>query len=354
MEECLLIVPDVKGDDGVFDYMAQRKKVALEGEVFDSAIIVFSDYAPNEFCICITGHHVKADGLQTMRALYLLSDNLERDKNSSPFSKLKTPSLTNWIMILLTLPYSVFMNLSHYFERPFDRNCIKNHPHFMTGRLRARNALEISTEAARNLCKNQGFKLSELTAGLVSQTLSQYFEEKGEQARHVTVSLPVSMGNIDTNFGATAKLGNCFVSLSAYMPLDSDLTQATLKHRKSLSIFDNKLMVPGMYALIYLQNLLLSRHLVQGILREAGKKHSLLLSYIPGFLAPVHFAGGRARKVFGFGVGAGNMATAVLVMSTSEVMQLSVNSDESQIEDIDLFVRLLDKNIRKANIHIKK
>ena len=46
----------------------------------------------------------------------------------------------------------------------------------------------------------------------------------------------------------------------------------------------------------------------------------MLLSNIPGYIKPAKFYGGDVTKIIGIGVGLGNLATAIMSVSTVEII----------------------------------
>lgn len=51
------------------------------------------------------------------------------------------------------------------------------------------------------------------------------------------------------------------------------------------------------------------------IATNIGGKHTLLFSNVPGFVKPVYFFGGKAKRLFYLGTGIGNLATGITMVS---------------------------------------
>ena len=76
----------------------------------------------------------------------------------------------------------------------------------------------------------------------------------------------------------------------------------------------------------------------------------MFVSNVPGFLKPVKYFGQNAKRFFSCGSGIGNCATAFIVVSMPERAQISLTSDETQIEDVPLFMSYIDQIILEIGI----
>ena len=91
--------------------------------------------------------------------------------------------------------------------------------------------------------------------------------------------------------------------------------------------------------------LLYSEDTLAFIASNIGGKHTLLFSNVTGFVKPVYYFGAKAKRLFYLGTGIGNLASSITMVSVLKRIQVNVTSDEHQIEDIESFVKIIDKHI---------
>ena len=63
------------------------------------------------------------------------------------------------------------------------------------------------------------------------------------------------------------------------------------------------------YTIFYSENILAF------ISSNIGGKHTMLFSNVAGFVKPVYFFGGKAKRLYYLGTGIGNLATAITMVS---------------------------------------
>lgn len=101
-----------------------------------------------------------------------------------------------WAMIYLASPYAWYITLKHYYKHKYDVNCIKKHPKYMTGKLIGRICTPISLRLAKIEAKKMDITFNDLIMGMVSKAFKQYFIAKGDESKHITVSMPYSLASI--------------------------------------------------------------------------------------------------------------------------------------------------------------
>lgn len=89
--------------------------------------------------------------------------------------KRPTPSLLQWLMIYLTIPYTWYHALKHYMSRRDDRNCIKKHKIYMSGNFTCHNSKVVSVKKTKELSKKMGVTLNDFILGVISKILKEYF-----------------------------------------------------------------------------------------------------------------------------------------------------------------------------------
>jgi len=67
----------------------------------------------------------------------------------------------------------------------------------------------------------------------------------------------------------------------------------------------------------------------EDVYRNAGGKHTMFVSNVPGFLKPVKYFGQEAKRFFSLGSGIGNCSTAFIIVSMPERAQISLTSDDT-------------------------
>ena len=71
----------------------------------------------------------------------------------------------------------------------------------------------------------------------------------------------------------------------------------------------------AIYTLVEFYGMFCTRKFTQGIAQRSGKKHTLVFSNVPGYVKPVYYGGQPAKRFFYLGVGTGNLATAIVIVS---------------------------------------
>ena len=77
-----------------------------------------------------------------------------------------------------------------------------------------------------------------------------------------------------------------------------------------------KSVIPGaIYNLVQFYVMFLPSIIVGGIATEAGEKHTLLYTNVPGFVKPVYFGGQPVKKQYLVTGGLGNICTGIAIIS---------------------------------------
>lgn len=98
---------------------------------------VFPNLNEDEIGAMALGHHSFQDGISSLQTYYAMSDNFKADPGYYPFMERPVPKWYHWVLFYCLIPASWYQGLAYYLRRPNDENCIKKHPTFMTGNLRA-------------------------------------------------------------------------------------------------------------------------------------------------------------------------------------------------------------------------
>ena len=122
-----------------------------------------------------------------------------------------------------------------------------------------------------------------------------------------------------------------------YLDLEEDFETACRKAGNKMNKLKNSLLPPGFFLLLWYYSKFLPQAFVNYINHSGGKKHSLIISNVPGFVKPTHYGGGPIKKFWFLGTGTANLTTFLSVVSMHKRCQISIVSDISQIEDIDAF-----------------
>ena len=74
--------------------------------------------------------------------------------------------------------------------------------------------------------------------------------------------------------------------------------------------------IPGTwFVLLKSYTIFYSEDTLAFIASNIGGKHTCLFSNVTGFVKPVHFFGGKAKRLFYLGTGIGNLATSITMVS---------------------------------------
>ena len=129
------------------------------------------------------------------------------------------------------------------------------------------------------------------------------------------------------------------------MKLMGDLDEAC-KHISGEMTKMKKSIVPGgFYMLIWFYNMCLPQFFVSKIGKSSGSKYSLVFTNVPGFVKPVYYGGKVAKRLFYCATANGNLSTGFSIVSILDRAQLTITSDESQISDIPLLMKFINKEI---------
>lgn len=174
--------------------------------------------------------HLFQDGTSMLQAIFLFMDEGQRD-DYYPFLRVKSISILTWIFIYATFPYYCFLALKFWFSRKDDKNCIKEHGNYMSGRMKMKNSLVMSTSKAKLLAKKTGNTFNELILAIISTSLKEYFEARNDPSSYVTVSVPFSFRTIPKR-KSDYRFGNAFASMCLYLNLENKFEDALKMARK--------------------------------------------------------------------------------------------------------------------------
>lgn len=83
---------------------------------------------------------------------------------------------------------------------------------------------------------------------------------------------------------------------------------------------------------------------------DAGSKHTLTFSNVPGFVKPISFGGNQLRRMFFMASAPGALATTIGIVSIMNRIQFNLTSDTAQVDDIDAFMDIFNKLVEKHGI----
>lgn len=292
--------------------------------------------------------HFVQDGTSVIQAFNKLLDESQGKDEFYPFLKIRDLNLFQWFMIYITAPYQMFNILKSWVSRKPDVNCIKQHGSYMSGRLKSKNVLTISTPKAKELAKKNSSTLNELFLAILSTTLKEYFCEKKDESTHVTVSVPFSFRTIPKRIKDYVYC-NKFASMCIYLGLESSLNSA-IKMAKDLSENQIKRSPGGSFFLAKMYVKLMSITSLAKFNLKFGTKHSFIFSNVPAFVMPTHLCGMELQRIYLLITGTGPLATGISLISVTDQIQCNICSDVSQIKDLDLFVSIFNRKITEHGI----
>jgi hypothetical protein len=262
----------------------------------------------------------------------------------------RPPSFFEWLMIYSTIPLAWYLCVTYWESKRPDKNCIKKDRNYLSGVMKAGVTETISMKKAKEVSKKMGATFNDMVMALVSQTLAQYFKQKKDESTYVTASLPFSFGCIPHDHDEYT-YGNSFSSCCLYLELKENFDDAIEEARKKSNFLKKSLLPAGFYTMTWLYNAIMPVKWASHIYDTSGKKQSILVSNVPGYVKPVKYFGGcPAKRFISLGTGSGNLATTINVISVTKRAQMTVTSDISQIEDLTAFIEMMNMNIRKLNI----
>ena len=152
-----------------------------------------------------------------------------------------------------------------------------------------RNSLVMSTSKAKKLAKSTGNTFNELIMAIISTSLKEYFVAHKDETTNVTVSVPFSFRTIPTK-KTDYRYGNAFASMCLYLNLESKFEDA-LKMARKISNEQIRRFPGALYILTKIEVTFFSIKGLCSVLKTYGKKHSFVLSNVPGFMEPLHLCG---------------------------------------------------------------
>ena len=72
--------------------------------------------------------------------------------------------------------------------------------------------------------------------------------------------------------------------------------------------------------------------------QTSGAKHSIMFSNVPGYVKPVYYLGGMAKRFFYAGCGTGNIATSIVMVSMMKRFQITITSDSTQVKEPEVLL----------------
>lgn len=123
---------------------------------------------------------------------------------------------------------------------------------------------------------------------------------------------------------------NRFGSVTMYLKVCEDLEKASLLAKKETDRLKNSLVVVGMFLLTELYTRFFPNAWINLMSLITGRKHTMIVSTVPGFLQRVTYGGGsKVTRFFSLISGTSNLATAINLVSVEKTVQFCLNSDIS-------------------------
>ena len=88
--------------------------------------------------------------------------------------------------------------------------------------------------------------------------------------------------------------------------------------------------------------------------KSSGEKHTAMFSNVPGYVKPVYYLGGLTRRFFYAGVGTGNIATSIVMVSMMKRFQITITSDSTQVKEPEVLLELFTKELEKLDLMYKE
>lgn len=228
----------------------------------------------------------------------------------------KPLSWLDWVKLYISAPIAFYLCIQHWESRPADENCIKNND--CKGLLRTKLIKTISMAKAKKLAKQMDVTFNELILGLISQSIKVYFKNHGDNSTYISVTMPFTLQTIPKN-PADYRYGNSFSSVLLYLNLHEDFHMAVHDAKKKYNFLKQSVLIPGYSMLMWFYGACMPSFWNDHIYRASGRKHSLLLSNVPGFLKPVSmFDGCEARRFISLGSATGSLTTSINLISVNK------------------------------------
>jgi len=183
------------------------------------------NYSKTESAFMINGHHTYQDGISGMCAVFATSDQGKSGKYEYPFMKRKEMTYLQWTLAYLATPIAWYVVLKNYYKHKYDKNCIRKHPKYMTGKLKGAICKPISLRLAKLEAKKMDITFNDLILGMISKAMKQYFLAKGDKSTYITTSIPYSLASLPDRIEDYSASNN-FASLIFYLDLEEDLKTA--------------------------------------------------------------------------------------------------------------------------------
>lgn len=155
------IVEDVMCEQDALDFAAKLKSVVLRSSnSYNQFYFFFPNYGKNEVGYLFQGHHSLHDGRTVLQSLFKTSD--DPDSQPYPFLKLTGPNIFQWIFMYLTFPYKFITVMKCYYKTKSDNNVVKKHVDYLSGDIRSRNAITLSTPKVKSMAKKHKITINDL------------------------------------------------------------------------------------------------------------------------------------------------------------------------------------------------
>lgn len=282
-----------------------------------------------------------------MQCFFSNSDTY-KNTNEYPFFEVKGLTFLQWVMVYVTLPIAWPLCIKYWESRDNDRNCIKPHPKFMSGVIKCLLPVTISMKKAKQVAKSHGVGLNDMMLALQSVAFKEYFLKQKDETEMVSITCPFSFKTIPRDHKKYT-FGNDFISLTIYLPLESDFKVACRKAKEKNDDMRKSMLPTGFYLMMKLvYNGICPQAWIDWVNYASGKKHSFLFSNIPCFVKPTEWFGGYLCKRFiCMTSGPGNLSTSVTCTSITKRAQLTLCSDQSQVKDLQLLTDIFNGLINK-------
>lgn len=97
------------------------------------------------------------------------------------------------MIIYITFPFKCIRVFRDYYRKKKDVNCIKKHPLYLSGDVKARNTLALDLDKVKKLAKKHGGTINDVLMSFGSLAFKKYFVMKGDETDEISWLIAVSL-----------------------------------------------------------------------------------------------------------------------------------------------------------------
>ncbi len=308
-------------------------------------VFVMEDYNATETAGILVTHHSIFDGLAN---LYLTWMYGEAPGDSTLLPNIKEFTLTEKIIMHLTLIYSFPMALLNNIIKKKDRNPINNGKP-LSGIKKYSYFDDIPFQKVRENYKKIGMTINDYFMAVLSKSLKQYFKLKDPNGeyKYITVAIPINLRNKYPKKFDEVTLENNFTAVNLDLPLIDDVN---LEGKKVKIVLDKMKKSAEFLANSYMLKLgvfLLPKKIMIKINNFLTSKTSLCFSNVPYFKKHLVLANTncRLKTTTGFLQNNGEIGVGISILSYIDNLMIGVMSDVSRMENPKEFAEIFKRNL---------